>query len=278
MKVRTGLGAEAALPSALGLMIRSLARLVIIWRGLIAAEAALAMALLVLPPRSGGIAVAVFFVAAAGYAAVAMRVAPDRSCGCFGAGGEPASRFTIARALLLAAAAGAYAATDPSPLQAMSSPRAWIGLLALGCLTLLLSPELRAPLHRRAAARRFRNCSRTAVDTHAVVALIHRTNAWRAMNRYVVRHDPSDAWREGCWQFFTFDAAADGNVATVVFAIGIPPARTSCRAMLRRGFTGPPIFETPEEPLRWPRKERAPGFRRIVHRRNTAASDFRPAA
>ncbi len=39
MRVRSGLSAEATLSSALGLVVRTLGRLVMVWRGLIAAEA-----------------------------------------------------------------------------------------------------------------------------------------------------------------------------------------------------------------------------------------------
>src|SRR5262245_9152413 len=108
LKARGGLSREAAVRSALGVVIRRLSLLVLTWRALIAVEALLALALLALPPREGGAAAAAFFVAAAAYAAVLARVAPDRSCGCFGAGGDPASSFVVVRALLLACVAGIY--------------------------------------------------------------------------------------------------------------------------------------------------------------------------
>jgi hypothetical protein len=277
MKASGGLGAEAALRSALGVMIRPVSWLVIAWRGLVAVEAALALALLVLPARSGGIAAAAFFVAAAAYAGLALRVAPDRDCGCFGAADEPASRLTVVRALLLAAASGAYAAGDTSPL-ATTSPRAWAGLSALVLLTLLVSREWLAPLQRRRAVRKLRKCSRAVVDTDAAVELMRTTNAWRVIEGYLLRHDPSDSWREGCWQFFSFEAAADGNVATAVFAIGVPPGGASCRAMLRRGTTGPAILETLEERVRWPGALRTRASALIVRRRKAVVSDVRPAA
>ena len=250
-KARAGLGGDAALRSALGVLVRPLSRLVIAWRGLVALEVALAIALLVLPARASGIAAAAFFLVAAAYAVVALRVAPDRSCGCFGAADEPASRLTVVRAVLLAFAAGAYAAAAPSP--ATTSPRAWIGVAVVAVLTFAVSSEWRAPFQRRFGARRLRNCSRAAVDTDAAVARIRGTKAWRAVEEYLVRREPSDSWREGCWQLFSFEAAVGDDVATAVFAISLQSRRASCRAMLRRGITGPAILETPEERMLWAR-------------------------
>jgi hypothetical protein len=213
----------------------------------VAVEAGLAVALLVLPPRAGGTAAAAFFVAAGAYAAVLARVAPDRACGCFGTGDEPASGLVVVRALLLACVAGVYAALDPSP--ALGDLRAWAGLLLLVVVTLAVSREWRLPLQRRAAVRRGRKCSRAVVDVASTVETVRASDAWRAVGAYVVRDDPVETSREGCWQFLSFEASYDGNVATAVFALGLTERRPRCRAMLRRGFTGLTIFETPEERL-----------------------------
>jgi hypothetical protein len=258
LKARQGMSREAAVRSALGVVIRRLSLLVIAWRALVAVEAGLALALLVLPPRAGGTAAAAFFVAAGAYAGVLARVAPDRSCGCFGAGGEPASPLVVVRALLLACVAGIYAVVDPSPARAFGDPRAWSGLLLLVAVTLVVSREWRAPFQRRAAVRRLRNCSRAVVDIASAVELVRTTDAWQTVGGYVVRDDPVETWREGCWELLSFDASVDGKIATVVFALGLAGRRPRCRAMLRRGFTGTTILETPEERLRSPRLGRAP--------------------
>ena len=264
-KARQGMSREAAVRSALGVVIRRLSLLVTAWRALVAVEAILALALLVLPPRAGGTAAAAFFVAAGGYAAVLARIAPDRSCGCFGAGGEPPSPLVVVRALLLACVAGIYAVLDPPPVRALGDARAWSGLLLLVAVTLAVSREWRAPLQRRAAARRRRNCARAVVDVASAVELVRTTDAWRTVGGYVVRDDPVETWREGCWQLFSFEASFDGQIATVVFALGLEGRRPRCRAMLRRGFTGVTILETPEERLRSPRPAHAPAPRAPVH-------------
>jgi len=265
LKARQGMSREAAVRSALGVVIRRLSLLVIAWRALVAVEAVLALALLALPPRAGGTAAAAFFVAAGGYAAVLARIAPDRSCGCFGAGGEPASPLVVVRALLFACVAGIYAVLDPSPARPLGDARAWSGLLLLVAVTPAVSREWRAPLQRRAADRRRRNCARAVVDTASAVELVRTTDAWRTVGGYVVRDDPVETWREGCWQLFTFEASFDGGIATVVFALGLAGRRPRCRAMLRRGFTGATILETPEERLRSPRPAHAPAPRAPVH-------------
>jgi hypothetical protein len=258
LKARQGMSREAAVRSALGVLIRRLSLLVAAWRTLVAAEAGLALALLVLPPRAGGTAATAYFMAAGAYAAILARVAPDRACGCFGGGGEPASPLVVVRALLLACAAGVYAVVDPSSAAALRDPRAWFGLLLLVVVTLVVSREWRAPLRHRTAARRLRNCSRTVVDITSVVEAVRALDAWRAVGAYVVRDDPIETSREGCWQFLSFEAAYDGNVATAVFALGLTERRPRCRAMLRRGFTGATILETPEERLRSPFARKAP--------------------
>ena len=248
LKAHQGMSREAAVRSALAVLIRRLSLLVTAWRALVVVEAALAIALLLLPPRAGGTAAAAFFVAAGAYAAVLARVAPDRACGCFGTNDEPASPLVVVRALGLACVAGAYAALDPSP--ALGDARAWAGLLLLVVLTLAVSREWRVPLQRRAAVRRLRNCARAVVDVASAVEAVRATEAWRAVGAYVVRDDPVETSREGCWQYLSFEASYEGNVATAVVALGLAERRPRCRAMLRRGFTGMPIFETPEERLR----------------------------
>jgi hypothetical protein len=256
LKARQGMSREAAVRSALGVLIHRLSLLVTAWRALVAVEAGLAVALLVLPPRAGGAAAATFFVAAGAYAAVLTRVAPDRACGCFGTGDEPASALVVVRALFLACVAGVYAALDPSPT--LGDARAWGGLLLLVVMTLAVSREWRVPLQRRAAVRRLRNCARAVVDVASAVEAVRASEAWRAVGAYVVRDDPVETSREGCWQYLSFEASYDGNVATAVFALGLAERRPRCRAKLRRGFTGMPILETPEERLRSPVGRRAP--------------------
>jgi hypothetical protein len=256
LKARRGLSREAAVRSALGVLIRRLSVLVAAWRALVAVEAGLAVALLALPPRAGGTAAAVFFVAAGAYAAILTRVAPDRACGCFGTDDEPASALVAVRALLLAFVAGFYAAVDPSP--ALGDLRAWLGLAVLAILTLVVSREWRVPLERRAAVRRLRNCARAGGDVAAAAEAVRTTEAWRTVGAHVVRTDPAEAWREGCWQYLSFEASYEGNVATAVFALSLGERRPRCRAMLRRGFTGAPILETPEERLRAPLGRSAP--------------------
>jgi hypothetical protein len=250
LKARAGLSREAAVRSGLGVLIRRLPLLVLTWRGLVALEALLAVALIALPPRTGGTAATVFFVAAGAYAAVLARVAPDRSCGCFGAGGDPASGLVVVRALLLACVAAVYAMADTPRASALGDPRAWLGMLLLAVLILALSREWRVPLQRRAAVQRQQDCSRAAIDVTAAVERLRATDAWRSVSDFVVRDDPVKTWREGCWQMFSFEAVFEGGLATLVFALGLAGRRPTCRALLRRGYTGATVLETPAERLK----------------------------
>ena len=93
-----------------------------------------------------------------------------------------------------------------------------------------------------------------------------------ALAAYVVRDDPLETWREGCWQLFTFEASFDGQIATAVFAVGLAGRRPTCRAMLRRGFTGVTVLETPEERLRSPRLGRAAVSRMVREARSLERS------
>jgi hypothetical protein len=249
LKASQGISREAAVRSALGVVIGALSLLVVAWRALVVVEVGLALALLALPPRAGGTAAAAFFLAAAAYATMLARVAPDRSCGCFGGGAEPASPLVVARALIFAGVAAVYALVNPSPARSVGDLRPWLGLLLFAVVTLAVSCEWRTPLQRRAAVRRLRNCSRAVVDVAKAVELMRATEAWRTVGGYVARDDPVETWREGCWQLFTFEASVHGTIATAVFALGLAERRPRCRAMLRRGFTGTTILETSEERL-----------------------------
>ena len=254
LKARHWTSPEAALRSGLGAVVRGLRLLALVWRALVVVEAGLAVALLALPARGAGVAAAAFFVAAAAYAAVLIRLAPDRSCGCFGAGDEPASPLVVLRALLLACVAGGYAAVAPG--QVFGDSRAWIGLLLLVAATLAVSREWRRPFQRRAAARRRRACARAAVEVAPAMELVRAAKAWRTLEDYLVRDEPTETWREGCWQFLSFEASYGGGIATAVFALGLVGRRRACRALLRRGFTGGAILETPEERLPSRRRRR----------------------
>jgi hypothetical protein len=257
-KLRGRLGRDVAERSALAKVIRSSTSLVAFWRVAAATELAVAVALVVLPARLGGVAAGAFFTAAAVYAAGALRLAPERPCGCFGASAEPASRRTVARVLLLAAAAGLYAGSDAARSSALADGRAWLVVGVFLAAFLLLSPEVRPLLERLSAVRGLPRCVTSTLDLDVAVERVRRTKAWRTMEEYLVERDPSEAWREGCWQYLAFQASLDGKVARVVFTLRAPPGRSTCSARLIRGLAGVEVRSTPTERVRWPISARLP--------------------
>src|SRR5579862_3683913 len=82
-KVTRGFGREAASRTALGKMLAERPFL-IAWRTLTATEIGFGALVVWLPRSTAGTASAVFFVGAALFAAVALRVTPNASCGCLG--------------------------------------------------------------------------------------------------------------------------------------------------------------------------------------------------
>jgi hypothetical protein len=251
-KLRGRFGRDAAERSALAKVIRSSTSLVAFWRLAAAIELVLAVALVVLPARLGGLAGGAFFAAAAVYAGGALRLAPERPCGCFGASAEPASWRTVARALVLAAAAGLYAGSDTARSSAPADGRAWLVAGAFLAAFLLFSPEVRPLLERLSRVRGLPRCATSILELDVAVERVRRTKAWRTMEEYLVERDPSEAWREGCWQYLAFQAFLDGNVARVVFTLRAPPGRSTCSARLMRGLAGVEVRSTPAEHVRWP--------------------------
>ena len=69
---------------------------------------------------------------------------------------------------------------------------------------------------------------------------------------------PSDVWREGCWQFMSFEASINERLATAVFGVSLPPGRSICRALLRQGLVGEAVVTASGERIQWPLVEHVP--------------------
>jgi hypothetical protein len=254
-KLRVGPASNAALDSALARFVPIPWAFKLAWWGISVIEICLAVAL-TLRPMLGGALAAAFFSCAAGYSIAAGIIAPGRPCGCFGMEGKAVSTLSVGRALLLALAGAGYSQNGAGALSALGDPRAWAGLLGLLALSPFLLPELAALLRSSIVKRRSRGCARASSDLSLMLHVLARTSAWKMMAPYRAGSAGPDAWREGCWQFLSFSASADQAMATIVFAVMLPAAGSTCRAMLRRGLAGAPIVVAPDERVRWPLRER----------------------
>lgn len=244
-----GSGRQAAHRTALGKMLPERTFL-LAWRALAATEIVLAVVLLWGRPALGGAAAATFFACAAVVAAVSLRVAPGASCGCLGLAAEISWR-TIVRAGVLFAGAVLYARAAGTSFADTTAVAEAAATLAL--LLALSSAELKAA---GSALRRLRpspRCLAAAVPIEVALDVLRGTQMWAEHAPSLAADEPLDGWREGCWQFFSFDGLLDGVETTYAFALRLPPGRSICRAVLVNNETGHQQT-TNDEHVRWPRR------------------------
>lgn len=235
--------------SALGSLIHHRTALKVAWSGLVLTEIVIACAIIFLSPRAGGILAAGFFAGATVYAAVALRLSPERPCGCFGAELGLISWRTVGRALLLTTASAAYSASAGITAGAIRDPRGWLGVVVVLSAFVGLSPEIRTMLRQRALSR---DCNLPMMSAELAGSTLKQTKAWRAMAKHIAADTPSSVWVEGCAHFYSFAANLEDKLATVLFIVTPLRGRALCHAMLRRGLTGNVILTTDEEHLRIP--------------------------
>lgn len=188
-----------------------------------AAEALVALALLVAPGRPTALAAAALscgFLAYLGYAAVA---APKASCGCLGKKKVRLSWRTFARAGLLLAAA-LVAAVDSAP-QWWQSPPASVALLLVGeaALFVALSAELDGlwlvPLRRlRVRMTRPLSGAPDRVPLQATVSALVRSPAYREAAVWLAS-DVLEHWDADGWRILVYSARLPAGRATAVFAV-----------------------------------------------------------
>ena len=199
-------------------------------------EAALAVALLTATGLLGEVArvlTAVVFAVSVVLLLVARRRDPEAGCGCFGGlSRAPIGRRTLTRASLLAVAAAATVGLAPTGWEVASSPTLLHGAV-LGVeliLLALLSPEL-----REAAARVTTRepCALREVSERRTTRRLQRSEVWRTNAKVMIRSEPEETWRHGCWRFLRYDGLRHGCRVDVVYAVRIGgPRRTGVRAVL----------------------------------------------
>lgn len=156
---------------------------------------------------------------------------PGAGCGCFGDLSEaPVSCRTLARTALLCVAAVASIGVPPLHMP-VSMGQAGL-LLATGATELLLlatlSPEVGEIMVRLGYAE---PCAVRALPVERTLTALRASAPWRRYARHLTALEPSDIWREGCWRFAVFPAAAADREFDVVFAVYVqsrrPPVRVA---------------------------------------------------
>ena len=157
------------------------------------------------------IAAAAFFLVAAAALAELRGRRPDLGCGCFGDfSTHPASRRSIARAVLLT---GAALISVESPALYLPS-RGHGALLFLGivcaelALIASLSPEVSEALVRLGYTD---PCELRQVPAGRTLAALRRSRTWRRHAQDVAAEMPTDMWRELCWRYVVFPCRQDGG-------------------------------------------------------------------
>lgn len=209
------------------------------WRVLAVLEAAVGAGLLTSPrSRLPAAAAAFMLLAASSYALLALKKAPDRACGCFGAAaGEPVTALTAARALLLAATATTLA-TIGDHWTSLATVRWWA--LAAGTEALALvavSPDIRASVGAL-VRRRMPSCLTSYAPLETCKLLLARSGVWERLGPVLDGAELADHWRDGCWSFLSFRTSWNEQHATAVFAIRVPPGPRHIRAAVLDDRTG----------------------------------------
>jgi hypothetical protein len=209
------------------------------WRVLAVLEAAVGVGLLTFPASRLPAAVAAFMLlAASGYALLALKKAPDRPCGCFGAAtGESVTALTAARALLLAATATTLA-TIGGRWTSAAAVRWWAlaaGVEALALVT--ISPDVLASAGSL-VRRRMPSCLTSYAPLETCKLLLARSGVWERLGPMLDGAELADHWRDGCWSFLSFRTSWNEEHATAVFAIRLPPGPRRIRATVLDDRTG----------------------------------------
>lgn len=184
------------------------------------AEIAVGIALFVAPVLVVRIVAALMLVAAAGVVLHLRRVRPAAGCGCFGGLSKaPIGWRAVARTVAFAVLA---VAVIPFPPQ--FSVYAVIIAVAELAVMVAVSPELAE--RKPAVVEDKMHCSVRRVPHEQTVAALHASAQWREHLPLLDAAEPVEAWREGCWRFFSYPATVDGEAAHAVFAVlveGTPP-------------------------------------------------------
>lgn len=218
-------GAIAARDAALSRLVGD-NRAPIAYRMLGAAEAVIAMALLV-PIVSAPTAVAAILLTAGfcGYLVYARLATPESSCGCMGGKGAPVSWRSFTRAGGMLAASVAILWTDTAWTTAIAQrPGPAAAILAVEAVVfVVLSAEFDGawlvPLRRlRARWSRPLGGDIGEVPLDATVEQLQRSDVYRHVAR-LLRTDVRETWDEDDWRIVCYGATVGERHATAVFAV-----------------------------------------------------------
>jgi hypothetical protein len=182
-------------------------------------------------------------------------VRPDVGCGCFGEfSTAPVDDRTVTRSALLALAAMETARLPPVQLPSSAGQALVMLLLFAGEMGLLatMSPEVREALVRLGYSA---PCELWTEPAERTLDALRKSVQWRRHSGLITDQQPSDVWRELCWRYVAFPAAADGRPAELVFAVYVQSRRPAVRSVLVDAVTGA-ILPWPAGPdrqrLAWP--------------------------
>jgi hypothetical protein len=164
---------------------------------------------------------------------VARRRDPEAGCGCFGGlSRAPIGWRTLTRTSLLAVAALATVGLAPTGWQVAAEPTPVHGaVLGVQLLLLaLLSPELREAAARITSTE---PCALREVSERRTTRRLRRSEVWRTNAKVMLKSEPEETWRHGCWRFLRYDGLRHGHRVDVIYAVRIGgPRRTGVRAVL----------------------------------------------
>jgi hypothetical protein len=185
-----------------------------------------------LPATVTRMATAVFFLVAVAALYEVRQRRPAAGCGCFGdLSDTPVGPRTIARAVLLCAAAAATVGVPP--LRRPSSPaeaELWLAVAVFElALLAFLSPELGEILIRLGYSE---PCELSRLPVARTIASLHASSQWRKHAGQVSSAAPADVWREGCWRFVVYPGFTGGRPADIVFAVYLAPRKPVIRAAI----------------------------------------------
>lgn len=197
------------------------------WLAVAGVEGVNGVLLILLPgQRWPAAAATVLMIGAAGLVEVGRRVVPQAGCGCFGAASShPMALRTTLRAALMAGAAAATAVIGPHASVVGRSPAAAVAGLAFAATFVLLSPEAAVGVRWLRVGRHAPRCATSRLAVEKTLAELHDSTVWRNLRGYLRSLDHSYYWRQGCWRFFEYDALYEGQAATAIFAVRLPPGR-----------------------------------------------------
>ncbi|WP_067485535.1 MauE/DoxX family redox-associated membrane protein [Actinomadura hibisca] len=201
--------------------------------GLGVMEGVLGLALLVTSHVSVRIATAVGFAVATWAVSELRAHRPDAGCGCFGGlSTKPVGRRTVARAMLLTAAAVASLWAPYAGLDVLRFDQARVGLALVLAVELALfaalSPELATLFGRHARPRT--SCARRRSPLAETYATLRDSRAWARHENAVTSAVPVDVWREGCWRFLVFPGRRGEQALEIVFAVSTAERDREVRA------------------------------------------------